>query len=275
MYKQFSIILLAVLFISSTGEKRPPTHLEESNLRGSVKTLTEVRSALLPDSTFRIISHTVSVFSKSGMLAEVKHIRGGQLFSRKIYDYSIDQKLQGYSDYNSDGSLYLKVKYVFDENGFLIGEKFDRTRQKLYNQNRQRVFQEYEKVYGNMFVEVVYKCDFKGHKTEQKYLNADGSLSHLLTYKYDYKFFKVEEKYLNADRKAVWRTKFKQNSHGFVHECKKYISNRLAVTSIFDYQYDAQGNWTERFEKRKVEDNILTVEISRNDIVTTRVIEYW
>jgi len=275
MYRQFSIVLLAVLFISATGEKKPPTDLEKRNLRGSVKTLTEVRSEILSDSTFNIVNHSVSEFSKSGMLEVVKEIRNGTLFSKKIYDYSIDQKLQGYSDYNADGSLYLRVTYSFDENGFLIGEKFDRTQQKLYNQNRQRVFQEYEKVYENMFVEVVYKCDFKGHKIEQKYLNANGSLMHLTTYKYDYKYFRVEEKYFNADRKAVWRTKFKQNSHGFVQESKKYISNRLAVTSNFSYQYDAQGNWVERFEKRKVEDNILTVEINRNNIIITRVIEYW
>ncbi len=229
----------------------------------------------MPDSTFMIVFHTVSEFSKSGMLTVVKEFRDGQLFSKKVYDYSVDQQLLGYGDYNADGSLYLKVKYSFDENGFLIGEKFDRTQQKLYNPNRQKVFQEYEKIYENMFVEIIYKCDFKGHKIEEKYLNANGSLSRLFTYKYDYRFFKTEEKYYNAERRPVWRTKFKQNSHGFVQECKKYISNRLAVTSTFIYQYDTQGNWIERFEKRKVEDNILTVEISRNDIVSTRIIAYW
>jgi len=258
----------------STNNK-PPTHLDKMELKGSIESIRKIVNAINPNSDNILISSTMSAFNTTGMLREIIELKDHKLFSKKVFSYSSEDELLGYTDYNSDGSVYLEVICSNNEKGFITSEHYDRTTQKLYNENRQRVDVEYEKIYKNIFTEIIYKSDFKGYTLEEKYLRADGSLSHKYTYKYDYKYKLLELKYFNSEGKAVKRIKYKYNKNGEVDESKTYISNRLAITSNFSYEYDSNNNWNKKHEKRQVVENIFTSGISKDDVITERIIKYW
>lgn len=266
---------MAVFLISSTTIQKPSTHLEQFKLTGMVKSVSKTSNRAMEDGSTIMLSNTISDFDKKGMLIDIKVFKDHKLFSKKTYTYSFDHHLLGYTDYNADGSTYLAVKYKYNEDGFLIAEHFDRSKQILYNQERQRVYEEYEIIYQNIYTHVTYKCDYKGFKTETKYLKPDGSLSHMFTFKYNYQYFLVERKYYNSNRKPERRTKYKYNEQGFIAESKTYISNRLSITSTFSYDYDNQGNWVKRQETRNVEENIFTTEIKKGSVITKRLISYY
>lgn len=275
MKRQITLVLLAILFCAFHTNNKPPSHLDQMKFKGSIKSVLEVVKVIDSDADNKLVFTTISTFANSGMLYEIKELKNHKLFSKKIYTYSINNELLGYIDYNSDGSIYLKVTYDFNEKGFITAEHFDRSNQKMYNKERQKIDVEYEKIYQNLFTEIVYKCDFKGYKIEEKYLKPDGSLSHKFTYKYDYKYNLLELKQYNSSGKSIKRIKYRYNSNGDTEESKTFFSNRLALTSTFSYEYDSFNNWTKKHERRQVEENIFTEDISRDDVLTERIIKYY
>ncbi len=275
MQRQVTILFLAVVIMSSGMITKEPTKLDELNLKGNVKSVLETVNATLKGSGTSASSNKLSIFSNIGMLIETQLHKNHKLYSRIVYTYSAENKLLEYIDFNADGSQYLKVSYDYNEKGHIKEEHFDRTEQKRYDENRQLIDLEYEKYYELLFTDVKYKCDYKGFKLEEKYLRSNGSLSHKLTYKYDFKYNLIELRYYNSANKPTKRIKFKYNSKGNKSESKTFISNRLAVTSLFTYEYDNNKNWINRLEKRKVEENIFTSDIGSDDVITKRVIVYY
>ena len=271
----WAIIVLSVSLLSVSNSIKTPTHLEQLNVKGCIKTFMERENPDNKDSIKKLITDTERFFSKSGMLHSVNEYRNHKLFSKKTYNYSSDNRLIGHTEYNSDGTLFINVIYQWDEDGFLLSEHYDRSSQKQYNAQRQKIDVEYEKIYENLFTDVLYKCDFKGYVLEKKYLKPDGSISHKYTYKYDFKYNLMELKSYNSDGKTTKRVKYRHNQYGDVLESKTFISNRLAITSQFSYDYDTLNNWLKKHENRKVEDNIFTIDISKDDVLTERIIEYY
>lgn len=271
----WAIIVLSVSLLSVSSSIKTPTHLEQLNIKGCIKTFMERKNPDNKDSLNKLIIDTEHFFSKSGMLNSVNEFRNHKLFSKKIYNYSTDNKLIGHTEHNPDNSPYLNVTYQWDEDGFLLSEHYDRSLQKQYNAERQQIDVEYEKVYENLFTDILYKCDFKAYVLEKTYLKPDGSISHKYTYKYDFKYNMIEMKSYNSDGKATKRVKYRHNQYGDVLESKTYISNRLAITSQFSYNYDTLYNWLKKHEQRKVEDNIFTIDISKDNVLTERIIEYY
>lgn len=274
MKRQITLVILAILFCAFSTNTEPSCHLDQMKLKGSILSVLEIANTISSNSNNELVSNTISAFTTSGMLSEIIEVKDHKLFSKKVYSYSKDNELLGYNDYNSDGSIYLKVSYECNEKGHITSEHFDRSTQKLYNRDGQKMDVEYEKIYQNLFSEIVYKCDFKGYKIEEKYVKPDGKLSHKFTYKYDYRYNLLELKYFNSNGKSVKRVKYKYNNNNDIAESKTYISNRLALTSTFSYEYDSFNNWIKKYEERKVEENIFTEDISKDNILTERIIKY-
>ena len=274
MKQQITLVILAIILSAFSTNNKPPTHLDKMELKGNIESIRKIVNVIKPTSGNILISSTLSAFNTTGMLREIIELKNHKLFSKKVFSYSAEDELMGYTDYNSDGSVYLEVICSNNEKGHITSEHYNRTSQKLYDEDRQRVDVEYEKIYKNLFTEVIYKSDFKGYTLEEKYLRADGSLSHKYTYKYDYKYKLLELKYFNSEGKSVKRIKYRYNKNGQVEESKTYISNRLALTSTFSYEYDSFNNWIRKYEERQVVENIFTEGISKDNILTKRIIKY-
>jgi hypothetical protein len=270
-----AVAVLAATLTSVSTRTTPPSHLDQLKLKGKVKSLTETTVTLSQDSSKLLNSKTIRNFNKMGMLIEILEFNNQKLTSKKIYNYSSENKLLNLKDYNPDGSLYLLVNYYVDKNGFTISKKYDRSSQRFFDEKRQKADVEYEKYYNSLFTEVTYKCDFKGYKLEEKYTMSDGSLSHMYTYKYDFKYNLCELKYYNSSNKLAKRVKYKYNKKGDIAESKTFISNRLAITSAFSYDYDLEGNWLKKVENKDVEENIFTTDISNENTITERIVDYY
>ncbi len=134
---------------------------------------------------------------------------------------------------------------------------------------------EYDKYYQNLFTSIICKNDFKGYILEEKYITQNGTLSFKLLYNYDYKYNRVGIKYYNKSGHVSWRKKLKYDSLGNAMESKLYESNRLALVSKFEYEFDMNNNWIKRIETRKLYDNFFADNLNENSHTTIRKIEYY
>jgi hypothetical protein len=266
-----SLIVLLAVFSSSVI---PQSNLKQMHLNGSIRTLTETIS-FTNDTLNQPLSSTFSRFTKSGMLVEKRILKNNKLFSKTIFEYSLDDEMLGFTDYNADGSVYFKVKCDCDDNGFVVSEQYDRSFQEKYNENRQVIDFRYDEIYEKIFITVIIKNDFKGYKLEEKFLNPNGTLSHRRVYKYDFKYNLTETKTYNSSNNLQKKYKNKYTRTDDLIKSKLFISNRLAVTSAYSYEFDLIGNWVKRIETREVEENIYTEDISRETFVSKRTIEYY
>ena len=275
MKRQLTLLMMVVIFCSADIYTYTPTSYVKMNLKGSIKDLTELENRLSSEENPLIINNSIKSFDKNGRLIQFSRFKNHKLFSKINYFYSAEGNIDHTIESNPDGSDYLKVNYFYDEEGHLTHKIYDRSNQKSYNANREKLEVEYDDYYNRLFTKVIYKCDYKGFKLEEKFLNNKDELTRKLTYKYDYKYNLVELKIYNAKGQVEKRIKYRYNNNNDVLESKTYISNRLALTSSFDYVYDQNKNWTSRTEKRKLQENLFTANIDKSDILTQRIITYY
>lgn len=266
---------MAIIFCSSDIYTYTPNSYVNLNLKGDVKTITQLENKLSPDSTNNIIQNCTKYFDNSGKIIELLKFKNHKLFSRINYYYSDSGNIKYSKETNADGSLYLTINYFYNDEGHIESKIYDRSNQKSYNIDRQKEDIEYDKYYNNLFTKIQYKCDYKGYKLEEKYLKDNGELTRNLSYKYDYKYNLVELKIYNSKGQVEKRVKYRYNKYNDVLESKTYISNRLALTSTFSYVYDETKNWISRTEKRKLQENLFTTNIDSSDILTQRIITYY
>jgi hypothetical protein len=275
MKKQVPLLFVLIIFCASDIYVYKPNSLEGNNLKGQIKSITNLQTVLNFDSKQQIIKNTIETYDRNGRLLELKKLKNHKLFSTINYHYTIEGILDFSLETNPDGSKFLTINYNYDDKGFLRSKHFDRAEQRKYNNERRKTEVEYEQYYNNMFTGVLYKCDYKGYKLEEKFLKQNNQLSYKLTYKYDYKYHLVELKYYNSKGQAEKRTKYRYNQEGDVLESKTYISNRLALSSSYSYTYDIRKNWISRTEKRKLGDNFFASDIDTSNILTQRIIVYY
>lgn len=266
---------MAIIFCSADIYTYTPSSSVKLNLNGSVKSITQLENKLSSDSTNKIIRNSTKIFDNNGKIIELLKFKNHKLFSRINYYYSDSGNISYSQETNADGSLYLQIKYFYDEDGYIESKVFDRSQQKSYNIDRQKADVEYEEYYSNLFTKIQYKCDYKGYKLEETYLKDNEELTRKLTYKYDYKYNLVELKIYNSNGQVDKRIKYRYNKYNDILESKTYISNRLALTSTFTYNYDDNENWISRTEKRKLQENLFTTNIDSSDILTQRIITYY
>lgn len=275
MKRQITLLMMAVILCSSDIYTYTPSSYVKMNLKGSVKTLTELENKLSPDSNSKIIQNSTKFFDNSGKIIQLMKFKNHKLFSKVNYHYSDSGNIDYANETNPDGSLFLRVEYFYNEDGFIESKVYDRSYQTSYNVDRQKVDVEFDEYYSGLFTKIQYKCDYKGFKLEEKFLKDNGELTRKRTYKYDYKYNLVELKIYNSNGQVDKRIKYRYNKYNDILESKTYISNRLALTSSFTYVYDDNDNWTSRTEKRKLQENLFTANIDTNDILTQRIITYY
>lgn len=275
MRQQAALTFLIVVLTAFNSLVIPQSNLKHLHLNGNVRTLSESVSIASDTLKTQLLSNTISLFSKSGMLVEKRILKNNQLFSKVVYTYSIDDEILSFIDYNADGSVYHNVTCNCDDHGFLVGEYYERSSQKSYNEDREKIDFRYDEVYEKIFTAVIIKNDYKGYKLQEKFLNPNETLSHRKTYNYDFKYNLTEMRTYNSSNNLQKRYKNKYNRTGDLIKSKLFISNRLAVTSTYSYEHDAFGNWVKQIETKKVEENIYTQDISSETLTSERIITYY
>lgn len=279
MKRSVLLILLLGILQSFSFKSFQKNDLETSSLKSKVKSIKETKTSISNSTEDKnkqtVLISNLTYYDPEGKKIKVTEYKNGLLFSYMNYIYNQDSVITNVNEYNADNTLYLTITYSTNEKGTVTKADYNRLLQKTFDDNRRSIDVEYEKYYQNLFTYVKYKSDFKGNILEESYYTGNNRLSFKYINKYDFKYNKVEIKYYNKSGNLSWRKKLKYNAKGDVTESKFYESNRLALVSKYEYEYDHNSNWTKCTETRKLYDNFFANDLSDNTIITTRTIEYY
>lgn len=279
MKKSILLLLIIVLFQSFSFTNYQKNDLKKSGLIGEVKSVREttysVSNKLENKGEENIISDNLTTYGQDGNKLKISNYKDGGLFSYVNNTYDQQGFITESNEYNSDGSLYLTISFFGDDKGIVTKALYNRVLQKSYDDNRSSIDVEYEKYYQNLFTNISYENDFKGNILVEKYFTEEGRQAFKIINKYDYKYNKVEVKYYNSSGNVSWRKKLKYDLEGNTKEIKFFESNRLALVSKFQYEFDQYKNWTYRIETRMLYDNFFADDLNDNTIISIRKIEYY
>ncbi len=272
-------VLITFFILSNLSLLCQVSDTKKDNLSGNVSSI-RTTSVSIPTHGVNIgkrneIVNKIVNYDTSGFILKISNYKKGTLFSYSVYDYDINNRLKNIHEYNGDNSLYLTIMYTSNEDGTIIIANYDRSLQKMYDTERNVVDVEFAQYYKKLFTKVIYTNDFKGYTTKGSYFTADSILSYKYLYEYDYKYNKTSIKYYNSSGNLSWRKRIKYNTDGNAKEIKLFESNRLALTSKFEYKFDQNNNWIKRTETRKLHDNFFADGLNDNTVITTRDIIYY
>ena len=145
---------------------------------------------------------------------------------RTTYGYDANNNLIEYIDYNSDGSVKVKITYGYDSSNNLI-EQVD------YNTN------------GTVSSRITYSYDSNNNQTEQIIYYSDGSVMFRSTYRYDSNSNLIEEINYNPDGSVRTRITYRYDSSRNVTEEIHYASDGSVMFKTA-YSYDGNSNLTKR-----------------------------
>jgi len=269
----FLLLFVCKLLPGQTNPAAPSKH----GYAGSVKSLHETVRYFDAEAVERSDKkvETLSVFGIDELLESVNVYRDGRLLSTLRYDYTDKNLPLAATEYNPDGSVYLKISYELDENGFVVAENYDRSEQKLVDENREAVDVEYYAYYQELFTSIRIKNEFTGRKVEQVFIKGDGQVGLRYTYEYDYRGMLTSSKYYHGNKELMWQTKYQYDRHMRLKLKKVFKSNYLIQTTRYTYETDSYGNWIVRTAKSKVVDNIFSQLLSEGTEITTRQFTYY
>ena len=255
------------------------TDLEKYRLKGKVKSIMEIKYAMAEgadkDPKDNITYQKYTLFDLNGYETESVLYKNGEKYLVSSYLSGSDGKQLEMNEYNPDGTLNLNVTFKFDDKGFRSEAIYNWAENRKIGEICDNTDYYYEIIQNDMFTKVIYKNEYRGFCTEEIYLKADSSLSFKIIAKYDFHGNKTESGYYHGNGHLSWMTKYKYDRYDNLVESRVYKSNRIAVISGYDYQFDEAGNWVTRKEDREVFVNILTEGLERDNTLTERILEYY
>jgi hypothetical protein len=274
----FSIVLCG-LFMSIIIPTFIMNDLVKYRLKGKVKSVMEYKYTLgeKEDSATKgkIIYQKYMMFDELGYETQSSLFENGTEFLTSVYTFGADNKQVEMNEYKPGGVLNLTVTYKYDKKGFRSEADYLWAENRNIGEITDNTDYYYEIIQNDIFTKVMYKNEYRGFCTEENYLKEDSSLSFKIVAQYDFRGNKLQSAYYHANGRLSWMTKYKYDKNDNLLECRVFKSNRVAVLSKYKYKFDGVGNWVIRNEDRKVEENILTSGLARENTISERVIEYY
>lgn len=279
---QFFLIFF-LLTLNACNKPIPKNDLLQDNLFGNILSINEV-SYIANETPNRIIGG----------------LRGRALGSSDqdyLRIYNIDGYLEQEDRFLSDGILFEKIEYLYDDLGNRIETRIlERGRlpgfeKKIeFSYQNERLIEEIEysatgvligkKIYqfdekGNVIKEIrshpngrsneiVFKYDIQGNKIDQKTFYPSGEISlPWLVFKYDNKGNKIEDIYLNRDKSSSRKDIYTYDDKNNINEIKIFYNNQLEKKINNSFKYDETGNWV----KKVVFENNIPQYIVKREII--------
>jgi hypothetical protein len=274
----YTIITLG-LFVGFSMPVFELNDLDKDHLKGKVKSVTEIKYALLEEGgnagKDKILFHKYTSFDNYGYETETILYIDGEIFLKSEYLFGADGKQREMNETNPDGTPNLNVTYKYDDKRFRTEAIYNWADDRKIGEISEHTDYYYEIIQNDIFTRVLYTNEYRGYCTEENYLKADSSLSFKIAAKYDFRGNKLESGYYHGNGRLSWMTKYKYDRYDNLIESRVYKSNRIAVLSKYKYQFDGMGNWVVRKEDREVSVNILTEGLERANTITERTITYY
>ena len=273
--------LLLILFSSSllVSQTNPNNYYNVLGLKNHVKSIREITNVSVVNQNraqeTTVCPETHSEFDFEERLLKISVFKNGNLFSTLSYLYDSLNGASNATDFNADGSIYMRIDYRFDENGFVNEEIYHRNTQKTFDNDRQTIEVEFFKYYNNLFTRILIKNDFMGRVIDQTFLKENDEISFKYSHEYDYKGNLMSTKYFNENGSLSWQTKFQYDSHNRLKTKKLFKNNYLAQTTNYTYEVDENENWIFRKGTTKVVNNIFGQLLKDKTEITSRSITYF
>lgn len=252
---------------------------ESMGLIDSVISVREIKYSAVEESgeiQSRIISSDRLVtFDVKGNILEVLINKKGRLFSTLIYNFDKEGRCNSHKEIDTKGRVHLVVNYEYGDDGWLDREIYDRSFQKLYDDQRNEIDVEYHEYYRNLFTIVNYHYNILNLVTKKAYLKPDGSTDYELEFSYSNKRYLNRKTYVNESGKVSWYEKYKNNLSGWPVEVKRFKNNRLVFVTKITYETDSKGNWISREETTEEPENVFGDPPKKTSEITIREIEYF
>lgn len=255
------------------------TDLDKYRLKGRVKSVMEIKFTIAEKGDGarknKILFQKYTFFDIDGYETQNTLYKNKDEFLLSKFIFGPGGKQAEMKEYHPDGTLNLHVSYKYDEKGFRSEASYDWSDNRQIGEKAEDTDYFYEIINNDLFTKVLYKNEYRGYCTEEKYLKADSSTSFMFSYKYDFNGNRLESAYYHGNGRLSWLTKCKYDRYNNLIESRVYKSNRIAVISKYKHEFDAVGNWVIRKEDREVFVNILTEGLDRDNTITERKIEYY
>jgi hypothetical protein len=269
-------------FIGSSLPGYQRTDIDIRGLKGSIRSIMETKYAVVEDesSDSAIVKDTVIyqrqvLYNEFGFETAMHHYMNGVEVASQAYEFGAGGRKIALNKYDGNGTHFLRITYTYDEKGYCIGGVYDWLQKGIYNAISDKEELGIEDIDENLVMKVVYENNFRGLRMEERFLNMSGDITYRNTFRYDYLDKKVEMTYYRASGRVSWRTKYKYDRYGDLDQMRLFKDNRTAIESNFDYEYDSTGNWTSRYEHRRLVKNIMTAHLKGGNTITERTIEYY
>ena len=253
--------------------------LVKYRLKGKVKIVKETRYVLSGNDKDagkeRLVYQKDIYFDENGYETENILYEGGKAYLASKYLFGPSGKQSELNEYKSDGTLNLNVVYGYDEKGYRTEALYHWADNYDIGEICENTDYYHEIIQNDIFSKVIFQNEYRGFCVREDYLKFNGDLSFRLTSRYDFRGNKTESAYFHGNERLSWITKNKYDRYDNLVESRVYKSNRIAVFSTYEYQFDDNGNWISRRGKRQVHVNILTAGLEKADMLTERTIEYY
>lgn len=253
--------------------------LMKYRLKGKVRSVKETRYALSgkekDSGKERIVYQKDMLFDEYGYETENYLYEGGKILLTSKFLFGNKGKQSEMNEYKPDGTFNLSVLYTYDDKGYRSEASYRWADDYELGEICENTDYYHEIIQNDIFTKVTYKNEYRGYCVQEDYLKFNGDLSFRITAKYDFRGNKTESAYFHGNERLSWITKNKYDRYDNLIESQVYKSNRIAVLSKYEYQFDDSGNWISRREYRDVHVNILTAGLDQADMLTERIIEYY
>jgi len=314
IYFQYLIGVLLVFFLGSCGKRTPDSHplvpkdslekhdnldtgksangsdktveindWQEMNLKGRVKSLTEIRYRIVKISgksqkTYK--GKQIIVFNENGRLSQKIDFdddpRDSRVYDRKLYVYNREERLIEIRGYGADSTLRTNCLFRYDNNGNVIEEdmsgpdkRLDARYSFLYDKSGKKIEMNRfnMKTGGNHDLKERYAYDLLGNITEKSTEHADGNFGSRYKYTYDAMDRIVEKNgfdFYSDGNNYEYKIKYRYDSQGnLISETEKSKGIRGTTKTIISL--DRQNNWIER----------TTTDTDKTVFIAERKIEYF
>lgn len=274
-----SSLLLAMLMLAilcscqKTPERKPKSDLEVLNLRGNVKTVTEINYTI--NGKYK----TILFFSEEGFITEqASYNPDGSLIRKWINEYDDQNRQLSRHCYVLEDSLSYILRYRYNDHGKLASTHLHSTdgtlitRYTTHYDGRQNVIKEASLAEDATFKHMVlHKYDDQNKIVEEIYIDSLRNNTYKQIYEYNRESLISEISLKSPQDSLIKKTRYtyladkkldkayNYNTRGELISVKSYtydqLSNVVEVMEIFSedkthrnqtfqYSYDHQGNWT-------------------------------
>lgn len=175
----------------------------------------------------------------------------GYLFQKSLFIYNPLGQLSEAHLYSSNTNFLLKIIYDYDKNGNQLSMKIYDRKNKLsyvylnkYDKNNNRIEMTYNHYKDS--IKQVTRYQYNKNNKVIKLVQFDKNiLVSELHYKYDQNGIEIECIAMDVQDKSKYISR--KNEKGLLIESLDYKNDSLETRQTYWYEYDANGNWTKRY----------------------------